>query len=202
MPDASDHISRPSHLEIPGRQWILLVCLFLLSLPAVTTRIYSSDEIQYFAYLRSIWFDHDLSFENEYQYFYDHDIGKSDGFHETFLERTTDTGRRINFGTIGCAILWSPFYLAGDVVSRATGAPVDGFSKFYVAAVAYGAAIRVPRPSPPLRAAPRPVGLWPRWRSGSGRLSSSIYVAPPFSRLLGVRGGAVHLCLAAVRDGW
>ena len=124
-----------------ARQWLILVCLFLLSLPAVTPRIYSSDEIQYFAYLRSIWFDRDLSFENEYRYFYDRGISKSDGFHETFLERTTDTGRRINFGTIGCAILWSPFYLAGDVVARATGAPVDGFSKPYVAAVAYGSAV-------------------------------------------------------------
>ena len=107
----------------------------------MTPRIYSSDEIQYFAYLRSIWFDRDLSFENEYQYFYDRGISKSDGFHETFLERTTETGRRINFGTIGCAILWSPFYLAGDVVARATGATVDGFSKPYVAAIAYGSAV-------------------------------------------------------------
>jgi len=123
------------------RQWIVLVSLFIVSLPAVTPRIYSSDEIQYFAYLRSIWFDRDLSFENEYEYFYDRGIAKSDGFHETFLERQTDTGRRINFGTIGCSILWSPFYLAGDLVARATGAPVDGFSKPYVAAVAYGSAV-------------------------------------------------------------
>jgi hypothetical protein len=132
---------RTSHLAITRRQWIFLACLFLLSLPAVTPRIYSSDEIQYFAYLRSAWFDRDLSFENEYRYFYDRGISRSDGFHETFLERTTETGRRINFGTIGCAILWSPFYLAGDLVARATGAPVDGFSKPYVAAVAYGSAV-------------------------------------------------------------
>jgi len=122
------------------RQWIVLVGLFLLSLPAVTARIYSSDEIQYFAYLRSLWFDHDLSFENEYQHFYDLGIARSDGFHETFLERTTDTGRRINFGTIGCAILWAPFYAVGDLAARLGGAPADGFSKPYVAAVAYGSA--------------------------------------------------------------
>jgi hypothetical protein len=123
------------------RQWIFLVCLFLLSLPAVTTRIYSSDEIQYFAYLRSIWFDRDLSFENEYRHFYDRGIAKSAGFHETFLERTTDTGRRINFGTVGCAILWAPFYAVGDVVARISGAEVNGFSTPYVAAVAYGSAV-------------------------------------------------------------
>ena len=123
------------------RQWIFLVCLFLLSLPAVTTRIYSSDEIQYFAYLRSMWFDRDLSFENEYRHFYDRGIAKSAGFHETFLERQTDTGRRINFGTVGCAILWAPFYAVGDVVARISGSEVDGFSKPYVAAVAYGSAV-------------------------------------------------------------
>ena len=123
------------------RQWIVLCSVFLLSLPAVTCRIYSSDEIQYFAYLRSLWFDHDLSFENEYRYFYDRGIARSEGFHETFLERTTDTGRRINFGTIGCAILWAPFYTAGDAVARVADAPVDGFSKPYIAAVAYGSAV-------------------------------------------------------------
>ena len=87
------------------RQWLLLVCLFHLSLPAVTPRIYSSDEIQYFAYLRSLWFDRDVSFENEYRWFYARGIAASPGFHETFLERTTETGRRINFGTIGSALL-------------------------------------------------------------------------------------------------
>jgi len=125
---------------VTRRQWVLLFCLFLLSLPAVTTRIYSSDEIQYFAYLRSLWFDRDLSFENEYRYFYDRGIAQSEGFHETFLERETEAGRRVNFGTIGCAILWAPFYAAGDVVARATGTPADGFSKPYIAAVAYGSA--------------------------------------------------------------
>jgi len=123
------------------RQWLFLVCLFLLSLPAVTPRIYSSDEIQYFAYLRSLWFDRDLSFENEYRYFYDRGISRSDGFHETFLERSTETGRRINFGTIGCAILWTPFYAAGHAAAILSGAPQDGYSKPYVAAVAYGSAV-------------------------------------------------------------
>ncbi len=127
-------------------RWTALVLLACLSLPAVTTRLYASDEIQYFAYLRSLWFDHDLSFENEYRYFHDREIARAHGFRETFLERTTDTGYRINFGTIGPAILWSPFYAAGDVAARtmrALGAPVavDGFSRPYLAAVTYGSAV-------------------------------------------------------------
>jgi hypothetical protein len=118
-----------------------LVAVFVASLPAVTTRIYASDEVQYFAYLRSLWFDRDVSFENEYQSFYARGVAADAGFHETFLERTTETGRRINFGTIGCALLWSPFYAGGDLVAVATGAPRDGYSRPYVSAVAYGSAV-------------------------------------------------------------
>ena len=97
---------------------LLLVLLFGASLPAVTTRLYSSDEVQYFAYLRSLWFDQDVSFENEYRHFYDRGIAQSQGFHEAFLERTTPAGRRINFATIGSAILWAPFYGVADAITR------------------------------------------------------------------------------------
>src|SRR5436189_3928287 len=53
------------------REVILLGLVFLLSLPAVTTRFYASDEIEYFAWLRSLSFDRDADFQNEYQHFYD-----------------------------------------------------------------------------------------------------------------------------------
>ena len=76
---------KPEPVRVP---WLLLL-IFLISLPAVTTRIYASDEIQYYAYLRSLWFDRDVDFENEYRYFYDAGIARSQNFHETFLERTT-----------------------------------------------------------------------------------------------------------------
>lgn len=114
--------------------------LALITLPAVTTRIYASDEVQYFAFLRSLAFDGDLSFQNEYQHFYDAGAG-GPGFRETFLaERFTTAGRRINFGTIGPALLWAPFYAVGHVAAGITGAPQDGYSAPYVAAVAYGSA--------------------------------------------------------------
>ncbi|HEV3484329.1 MAG TPA: hypothetical protein VG106_02905 [Vicinamibacterales bacterium] len=130
---------------LSARELLALVLVFLVSLPAVTPRLYSSDEVQYFAYLRSLWFDRDVSFENEYRYFHEHNIAQSAGYHETFLERHTETGRRINFGTMGCAILWAPFYAAGDLTARALRAAgrdvaVDGFSKPYIASVAYGSA--------------------------------------------------------------
>jgi hypothetical protein len=127
------------------RELALLVVLFVCSLPAVTARLYSSDEVEYFSYLRSLWFDHDVSFENEYQYFYDHRIAQSADFHRTFLELVTPAGRRINYGTLGCAVLWSPFYAAADLIARAarvggSNVPADGYSQPYVMAVAYGSA--------------------------------------------------------------
>ena len=196
-----------AHPALSLRQWLFLVGLFLLSLPAVTPRIYSSDEIQYFAFLRSIWFDRDLSFENEYQYFYDRGIARSDGFHETFLERTTETGRRLNFGTVGCAILWSPFYLAGDVAARATGAPVDGFSKPYLAAVAYGSAVYGFLALVLAILCAQRLGL-----DGSiaalvvwlgTPLSFYMYVAPPFSHACSAFGVALFTYVwLRVRDKW
>lgn len=199
--------AHPSTTGPTRRQWILLVCLFVLSLPAVNPRIYSSDEIQYFAYLRSLWFDRDLSFENEYRYFYDRKISSSEGFHETFLERTTDTGRRINFGTIGCAILWAPFYAAGDGVARAIGAPVDGFSKPYIAAVAYGSAVYgflalvlaiLCAGRLGLDGVPAALAIW----LGTPLLFY-MYVAPPFSHACSAFGVALFIYVwLRVRDDW
>ena len=77
-----------------ARPWVVLTLVFLISLPAVTTRIYASDEIEYFAYLRSLYFDRDLSFDNEYRYFYDRGIARGWRFKETFLDGETATGKR------------------------------------------------------------------------------------------------------------
>ena len=131
---------------VTRRELAGLVALFLLTLPAVTPRIYSSDEVQYYSYLRSLWFDGDVSFENEYRYFYDRGVARTPGFEATFLTLETAAGRRVNFGTLGCAVLWTPFYAAADVWARVAGAlgtPVarDGFSRPYIAAVAYGSAV-------------------------------------------------------------
>ncbi len=191
---------------------ILLLCLFLISLPAVTPRIYSSDEIQYFAFLRSLWFDRDVSFENEYRYFYDRGIARSEGFHETFLERTTATGKRVNFGTIGCALLWAPFYAVGDVaarVMRGTGrdVSVDGFSTPYLAAVAYGSAFYGAAALALAIASARRLGL----RASGAALAVwfgtpllfYMYIAPPMSHACSAF--AVALVLYAwlrVRDRW
>ena len=126
-------------------EW-LPALLFVLSLPAVTPRLYAADEIEYFAYLRSVWFDGDLSFDNEYRYFYDRGIARAWNFEATFLEATTATGVRPNFAPVGSAILWAPIYLGVDVgvrVARGLGvaAQADGFSRPYIAAITYASTL-------------------------------------------------------------
>ena len=133
-------------MSFSRRTGLLLVLAFTLSLPAVTPRIYAADEIEYFSFLRSLWFDHDLSFDNEYRHFADAAGPRLPGFRETFLNDTTATGRRKTFATIGCALMWAPFYGVADAgvrVARLAGADVaaDGYSQPYVAAVAYGSAL-------------------------------------------------------------
>ena len=124
----------------------LLVVLFALTLPLVTVRVRGADEIEYFSYLRSLAFDRDLDFTNEYTSFVERDPQGLAGFRETFLDRREPaTGRPINFASLGPAVLWSPFYLVAHVavlLARAAGSglPADGFSWPYTAAAAFGSA--------------------------------------------------------------
>lgn len=124
----------------------LLVASFVLTLPLVTLRIRGADEIQYYSQLRSLVFDGDLDFENEYRWFVAQNPKGLAAFQETFLERREPvTGRPINFTPVGCALLWSPFYLvahAGVLAARALGAGVtaDGLSRPYQAAACYASA--------------------------------------------------------------
>ena len=125
----------------------LLTAIFVLTLPLVTPRLRASDEIEYFVYLPSLVVDHDLEFGNEYQRFYDESPKTLDLFKGTFLDkREPDTGRHINFGPIGTAVLWCPFYLSTHAalhVGRALGATVaaDGLSRAYVVSVCYASAL-------------------------------------------------------------
>jgi len=124
------------------RELIGLCLAFVITLPAVTSRLYASDEIEYFAWLRSAAFDHDVDFRNEYQHFYDAGVAHTQEFYDTFLsaERANETGRPVNYATPGPGFLWAPFYAVGHLAAIVSGAPRDGFSHPYIAAIAYGSA--------------------------------------------------------------
>ena len=135
---------------------VVLIALYVLSLPFVTHRITASDAIEYYSYDRSLYFDHDLNFFNDYQGFIDRNPRGLAGFRQPFLviinddgtetPNVTVTGHAVNFGPIGSALLWAPFFVAGDFTARVLHAvgfhvAVDGFSAPYIWAVSLGSAI-------------------------------------------------------------
>ncbi len=128
-----------------GRAILAAGLIFVLTLPGVTRRLYASDEVQYVSFLRSLWFDGDLSFDNEYRHFHEAGPARDAGFVETFLIPATETGRRRTFGTIGSALLWAPFYAVADAGTRAARAlggdvQADGYSAPYISAICVGSA--------------------------------------------------------------
>lgn len=125
--------------ESTRREWLPLLLLWLLLLPLFTPRLYASDEAKYFVHLRSLWFDGDVDYYNEYD-----DLMRRDpaafGWLSELRDPPSPTGRRLNDAPIGSAVLWAPFYIAADagvVVARALGAEVerDGYGRPYVWAV-------------------------------------------------------------------
>lgn len=91
-----------------------------------------SDGFYYFAYLRSIAFDRDVDFNNDYRL-----LGLGD---KTYLFNATPTGYAHSAWTIGPAIVWSPFFAVAHAIAtrlQASGATVaaDGTSYPYRQAV-------------------------------------------------------------------
>lgn len=129
------------------RGLLALLALFVLFLPLVTKRIYASDEIQYFAYTHSLFFDQDLNFGDEYLHFYNSDKVKfADIYRDLYNKHEPATGLPINVAPIGTGLFWLPPYAlahAGVLVARAAGAHVaaDGYSQPYVTAICYASYI-------------------------------------------------------------
>jgi hypothetical protein len=93
-----------------------------------------SDGFYYFAYARSLWFDRDVDFTNDYRL-----LGLTSAQHQ-FLYTPTSTGHAQTAWSIGPAIAWAPFFAAGHAVAvglRAQGreVSVDGTSYPYRQAV-------------------------------------------------------------------
>jgi hypothetical protein len=99
-----------------GRTVLLLAALFAVGLAfqlQLGARL-QSDGFYYFAYLRSLAFDHDVDFTNDYKL-----LGLDDKPH---LFVPTPTGHAQSAASIGPAILWAPFFGAGHLVARSLGA--------------------------------------------------------------------------------
>ena len=82
------------------------------------------DPVCYYSYLRSVVFDHDLNFENEYRVL--------DPTGVLLSYPLTPAGRRPNSFAVGPAIACAPLFLMSHVIVKITRvAPADGFSPPY-----------------------------------------------------------------------
>lgn len=93
-----------------------------------------SDGFYYYAYARSIWFDHDVDLTNDYRV-----LGLDDREHQHLFVPTV-TGHAQTTWAIGPALLWSPFLAAGHGAAlwtggRRPGVAADGTSFPYRQAI-------------------------------------------------------------------
>lgn len=123
------------------RALVALLVLFAVVAPFVTHRIYASDEIQYFAYTHSLFFDRDFDFGNEYMHFYSSNPQKFGAIYtDLYLKKEDLTGLPINVAPIGTGLFWLPAYAVTHLfVSAADGlgasVPEDGYSQPYITAI-------------------------------------------------------------------
>ena len=100
--------------------------------------IVHGDGARLYAYMRSAWFDRDLDTANELDHYFNYP-----GSREPRPIIRTSTGYAWNHTPVGCALLWSPFFLFGHVTAlrlgeTPTGIEADGYSPPYTLAVATG----------------------------------------------------------------
>lgn len=128
------------------RGLLILIAIFALLLPLATPRVYATDEVQYYVYLRSLRFDGDLDFANDYRRFAE--LNPRSGIEGSLLQPDRirpATGLYGNIAPVGAAIMWAPFFLLADAFVHlanlfGAGIPADGFSAPYIYAVCYASA--------------------------------------------------------------
>lgn len=118
--------------------WLVAAAFLCVLRPSIR----GNDGVQNYAPLRSLLFDHDLDYTNEYAHYFALDAAWFDNKH---IPRDPVTGRPVNLYGIGNALLWAPWVLlfhGAGMAAQAMGAPVtlDGYSALYEAAVGIGSA--------------------------------------------------------------
>ena len=128
--------------KLSSEGWWLLALLAVALVAVTRPSIHGNDGVQNYVYLRSLVFDGDLDFTNEYAHYY---AQAPQWFDEKQIPRDAVTGLPINLYGVGNAVLWAPWVLAfhaGGLMARACGLPValDGYSRLYEWAVSLGSA--------------------------------------------------------------
>lgn len=122
--------------------WVLLG-FFLLALLLCFFPHIEADGIEYYAYLRSLAFDGNLHFADEFspemEKLFPHIPYGLSG-------KKTPTGYEPNYASVGPAIVWAPFFVIGHLLAlagHALGLPwtLDGYSEPYIVLIGFGSAL-------------------------------------------------------------
>jgi len=92
------------------------------------------DGIDYWAYLPSIYFDHDIDFQNEYRHVYNPENNNSynpEKAPEIQKTRYTSIGKTDNPHPPGTAIVWFPAFVSADAISAIFNFPRTGYANTY-----------------------------------------------------------------------
>lgn len=134
---------RVSHTVLLMTGVLCMLAFLLIRLPRAGKSVLSADGPGYFSYLRSVAFDGDLDFRNEYRrlgYCMEGDTPTGLVCDLPHIENPTSTGLVGNPFSVGPALLWAPFYLAAHVLSliaQRVGfqASLDGYGYGYESAI-------------------------------------------------------------------
>lgn len=123
---------------------LLFACAYgasLVWLAKPDGRIVLGDALHHYVQLRSVVFDRDLKFTNEYLRMYGPGAGQDS---ETeWIVKTNATGHIRNLMPVGPAVLWSPLFLvvtAGVWIADGVGAaayPLDGYGRVFQASAGF-----------------------------------------------------------------
>jgi hypothetical protein len=115
----------------------------LVLLPKPNGQIVLGDAIEHYVQLRSVVFDRDLQFQNDYAGLYRVDEAV---FAESAAWKRTPNGHMRNYMPVGPALLWAPLFLvaaAGVWFANLFGAayPLDGFARVFQATAGFSGII-------------------------------------------------------------
>ncbi len=105
----------PRLIFASGAVCLGLYLIALIGFPKPNGRVLTGDATHHFVQLRSLVYDHDLRFQNEYIEIYGLQDGYVPGTEWVFYD-FTPTGHVRNYMPLGPALLWAPLYLIGSGV--------------------------------------------------------------------------------------
>ena len=112
----------------------LLAGVIFLSHYAFSDHAIYGDGIDYWAYLPSVYFDHDIDFTNQYRHYFEpinNNLDMPVLAPAVMKTAVTDIGKTDNVHPPGTAIIWLPAFITADLTAIVFSLPRQGYSDIY-----------------------------------------------------------------------